>query len=66
MHPRVASRSQCAWEGEQAHETSHVRDRKQIRHALGSRTVYAILLEGRVVGSSESRGDEKNPVERSE
>ena len=24
--------AQCAWEGEQAHETSHDRDRKQIRH----------------------------------
>ena len=57
--------AQCAWEGEQAHETSHDRDRKQIRHALGSRTVYAILREGRVVGSSEKGGDE-NPVERSE
>jgi hypothetical protein len=34
VHPRVATSSQCAWEGEQAHETSHDRDRKQIRHAL--------------------------------
>ena len=41
-------------------------DGEQVGYTLGSRTVYAILLEGRVVGSSESRGDEKNPVERSE
>jgi hypothetical protein len=33
-----------------------------VGHTVGPRTVYAILLEGRVVGSSE-RGRDENPVE---
>jgi hypothetical protein len=37
-------------------------DRKQVGYTLGSRTVYAILLKGRVVGSRE-RGRNENPVE---
>jgi hypothetical protein len=32
---------------------------------MGSRTVYATLLKGRIVGSSEGGGNE-NPVEGSE
>jgi hypothetical protein len=32
-----------------------IEKRKQVEHILGPRTVYAILLEGRVVGSSERK-----------
>jgi len=38
---------------------------EQVGYTLGSRTVYATLLEGRIVGSSE-RGGNENPVEGSE
>jgi hypothetical protein len=44
------------------HKTPHDRNREQVGHTLGPGTVYANLLEGRVVGSSE-RGINKNPVE---
>jgi hypothetical protein len=62
MHPGAATRSQRAWEGGKTHETPHDWDRKQVEQTLGPRTVYTILLEGRVVGSSE-RGRVENPVE---
>jgi hypothetical protein len=37
---------------------NNYRDRKQVGYTLGSRTVYAIMLEGRIVGSSERGGNE--------
>jgi hypothetical protein len=48
VHLGAATGSRCTWEGGQSHETPHDRDRKQVGYTLGSRTVYAILLEGRL------------------
>ena len=62
VHPGAATGSGRTWEGGQTHETPHDRDREQVGYTLGSRTVYAILLEGGVVGSSE-RGGNEDPVE---
>jgi hypothetical protein len=43
----------------------HTVAQAQVGYTLGSRTVYATLIEGRIVGSSE-RGGNENPVEGSE
>ena len=62
VHPGAATGSGWTWEDRQTHETPHDRDREQLGYTLGSRTVYALLIEGGLVGSIE-RGGNEDPVE---